>query len=88
MMSPMPRLIKRYSNRKMYDTHDSCYVTLAKLAELVRADEDLQVIEKDTQRDITGITMAQIIFEEERLGPRLPVDGLRPIIRNGLPMQP
>jgi polyhydroxyalkanoate synthesis repressor PhaR len=81
----MPRIIKRYANRKLYDTRDSHYVTLAKVAELVRAGEDLQVIENGTQRDITAATMAQIIFEEERLGPKLPVEALRRIIRSGLP---
>ncbi len=81
----MARIIKRYSNRKLYDTQDSHYVTLTKLAELVRAGEDLQVIENGTQRDITAATMAQIIFEEERLAPKLPVEALRRIIRSGLP---
>ena len=81
----MARIIKRYSNRKLYDTTDSHYVTLSKVAELIRAGEDLQVIVKDTQRDITAATMAQIIFEEERIGPRLPVEGFRRIIRSGLP---
>lgn len=81
----MARIIKRYANRKLYDPQDSHYVTLAKVAELIRAGEELQVIEHDTHRDITAATMAQIIFEEEKYGPKLSVEGLRRIIRSGLP---
>lgn len=81
----MARIIKRYSNRKLYDTQDSHYVTLGKVAELIRAGEELRVVENGTQRDITAATMAQIIFEEEKHGPRLPVEALRRIIRSGLP---
>jgi polyhydroxyalkanoate synthesis repressor PhaR len=85
MMLPMVRMIKRYANRKLYDTQDSHYVTLGKVAELVRAGGDLRVIENDTQRDITAATMALIIFEEEKRSPRLRVEALRRIIRSGLP---
>ncbi|MGD0838814.1 MAG: polyhydroxyalkanoate synthesis regulator DNA-binding domain-containing protein [Polyangia bacterium] len=84
----MVRIIKRYANRKLYDTKDSHYVTLGKLAELIRAGEELQVIENGTQREITAATMAQIIFEEEKRSSKLPVEGLGRIIRNGLPVQP
>ncbi len=84
----MARIIKRYANRKLYDTADSHYVTLEKVAELFRAGEEIRVISNSTQQDITAATMAQIIFEEERRSPRLPVEGLRCIIRNGLPLEP
>ncbi|MGD0835682.1 MAG: polyhydroxyalkanoate synthesis regulator DNA-binding domain-containing protein [Polyangia bacterium] len=80
----MARIIRRYVNRKLYDTHESHYVTLAKVAELIRAGEDIQVIDHANQKDITTATIAQIIFEEEKSGPRLPAEGLRGIIRNGL----
>ena len=85
MSATMARIIKRYVNRKLYDTQDSHYVSLEKLAELIRAGEELQVIENDTQRDITAATMALIIYEEERRGSKLPVEGLRRIIRSVLP---
>lgn len=80
----MPRLIKRYGNRKMYDTQASRYVTLDGVAELVRAGEDLRIIDNDTGEDLTAVTFAQVIFEEEKrkngvLG--LPV--LRWIIQRG-----
>jgi len=78
------RLIKRYSNRKLYDTTDSHYVTLQQIAALIRGGDDIRVIDKTTQQDLTGATMAQIIFEEEKRGPKLSVDGLRRIIRSGL----
>jgi polyhydroxyalkanoate synthesis repressor PhaR len=78
------RTIKRYSNRKLYDTTDSRYVTLQEVAALVRRGEELRVMEHDTQQDLTAATFAQILFEEERKGPRLPVEGLVKIIRSGL----
>src|SRR5688500_15435857 len=79
------RTIKRYSNRKLYDTTDSRYVTLQQIAGLIRNGDEIRVIDKTTQQDLTAATMAQIIFEEEKRGPRLPVEGLRKIIRAGLP---
>jgi len=81
----MARIIRRYSNRKLYDTQESHYVTLGKVADLIRAGEELRVIVKDTGEDITAATMALILFEEEKHSPRLPVEGLRRIIRSGLP---
>ena len=78
------RTIKRYSNRKLYDTHDSHYVTLQQIAALIRNGDEILVIDKTTQQDLTAATMAQIIFEEEKRGPRLPAEGLRKIIRSGL----
>jgi polyhydroxyalkanoate synthesis repressor PhaR len=80
------RTIKRYNNRKLYDTQTSCYVTLEKVAGLIRMGDDIRVVTHDTEEDITAATLAQIIFEEERRAPRLPIEGLRHIIRNGLPM--
>ena len=78
------RTIKRYSNRKLYDTHDSHYVTLQQIAGLIRNGDEIRVIDKTTQQDLTAAMMAQIIFEEEKRGPRLPADALRRIIRSGL----
>jgi len=80
------RMIKRYSNRKLYDTVDSHYVTLSQIAGLIRNGDEIRVTDRTTQKDITTATMAQIIFEEEKAAPRLPVEGLRRIIRSGLPM--
>ena len=80
------RTIKRYSNRKLYDTHDSHYVTLQQIAGLIRNGDEIRVIDKTTQQDLTAATMAQIIFEEEKQRPKLPVEELRRIIRSGLPV--
>jgi polyhydroxyalkanoate synthesis repressor PhaR len=78
------RIIRRYSNRKLYDTQESHYVTLTQVALLVRNGEEIKVIAKDTNNDLTAATLALIIFEEEKKGPRLPVSGLRKIIQTGL----
>jgi polyhydroxyalkanoate synthesis repressor PhaR len=79
------RLIRRYSNRKLYDTKDSRYVTLEQVAEFVRGGDEIRVLDNVTERDVTAAKLAQIIFEEEKRGPRLPVEQLRQIIREGLP---
>jgi polyhydroxyalkanoate synthesis repressor PhaR len=78
------RLIRRYSNRKLYDTVDSQYVTLQHLAALIRQGEEIRVIAHSTNADITASTIAQIIFEEEKRTPRLPAQTLREIIVGGL----
>jgi polyhydroxyalkanoate synthesis repressor PhaR len=71
------RIIKKYANRKLYDTAESRYVTLDQLADLVRQGEDLKVVEQATETDRTSSILAQIIFEEEKRSPRLPIEGLR-----------
>ncbi len=59
------RVIKRYANRKLYDTHDSKYVTLDRIAELVRNGEEVKVLDNKSQKDLTKVTLAQIIYEEQ-----------------------
>jgi polyhydroxyalkanoate synthesis repressor PhaR len=82
------RIIKRYSNRKLYDTVERHYVTLSDVAGSVRKGDEVKVVEYETEADITAQTLAQIIFEEEKQTPRLGVDFLRGIILNGLPPEP
>lgn len=60
------RIIKRYSNRKLYDTKDSRYVTLLQIAEMVRTSDDVQIIDNNTKEDLTEVTLAQIIYEEQK----------------------
>jgi polyhydroxyalkanoate synthesis repressor PhaR len=60
------RVIKRYSNRKLYDTKDSRYVTLLQIAEMVRGGEEVQIIDNNTKEDLTEVTLAQIIYEEQK----------------------
>jgi polyhydroxyalkanoate synthesis repressor PhaR len=75
------RVIKRYSNRKLYDTRDSRYVTLLEIAELVRAGEDVQVIDNATKEDKTDVTLALIISEELKARPKgIPLATLRSLI--------
>lgn len=76
------RVIKRYSNRKLYDTTDSKYVTLLELADLIRAGEDVRVIDNATKEDKTEVTLALIISEELKTQPRdIPLSALRSLIR-------
>ena len=64
----MPRLIKRYGSRKLYDTSDSRYVSLDEVAAFVRAGDDIQVVENKTGDDVTAAILTQIISEEGRNG--------------------
>ena len=64
----MPRLIKRYGSRKLYDTSESRYVSLDEIAALVRAGEDVHVVENKTGDDATAAILTQIISEEGRAG--------------------
>ncbi len=80
----MERVIKRYANRKMYDTHASRYVTLDGVADLVRGGEDLRIVDNDSGEDLTALIFAQIIFEEQkRKNGLLELPALRWIIRRG-----
>lgn len=76
------RVIKRYSNRKLYDTRDSRYVTLLQIAEMVRAGEDVQIIDNTTKEDKTEVTLALAISEELKTKPRaVPLGSLRTLIQ-------
>jgi polyhydroxyalkanoate synthesis repressor PhaR len=76
------RVIKRYSNRKLYDTKDSRYVTLLQIAEMIRANEDVQIIDNATKEDKTDVTLALIISEELKAKPRgIPLATLKALIR-------
>ncbi|MGB9606163.1 MAG: polyhydroxyalkanoate synthesis regulator DNA-binding domain-containing protein [Bryobacteraceae bacterium] len=66
----MSRLIKRYDNRKLYDTEAKAYVSLQELAELIRQGHDIQVVENSTGEDITAQTLAKIILEADHPLPR------------------
>lgn len=81
------RTIRRYSNRKLYDSQDSHYITLAQIEDLIRAGEEIRVVHKDTGEDLTAATMALIIFEQTKSKGQLPVEGLRKIIVSGLPVE-
>jgi len=75
------RIIKRYSNRKLYDTKDSKYVTLLQIAEMVRGGEEVQIIDNNTKDDLTEVTLAQIIYEEQKAHSRnVPLQTLKELI--------
>jgi polyhydroxyalkanoate synthesis repressor PhaR len=79
-----PRVIKRYANRKLYDTQRSRYVTLDQIAEMIRGGEDVKIIDNTSKEDLTTITLAQIIFEEEKKQKSfLPLNAMRNIIQSG-----
>lgn len=63
-------LIKKYANRKLYDTRTSKYVTLDGIADLVRAGHDIRVVDRDTGADITQVVLSQIVLTEEKRGPQ------------------
>ena len=77
------RVIKRYSNRKLYDTKDSRYVTLLQIAEMVRSSEEVQIIDNNTKEDLTEVTLAQIIYEEQKAHSRnVPLQTLKELIHS------
>ena len=79
------RLIKRYANRKLYDTRQSSYVTLQQIARMVRDGQEVMIVDNGTKQDITRVTLAQIIYEEEKSGSGVgtSVKSLRTLIQQG-----
>jgi len=55
------RIIKKYANRKLYDTQQSCYITLDEIAELIRTGQDITVVDNKTKEDITYKTLIQLL---------------------------
>ena len=78
-----PVTIKKYANRRLYNTGTSAYVTLEDLATMVKAGEDFVVYDAKTGEDITRSVLAQIIFEQENKEGQnlLPINFLRQLIR-------
>ena len=80
----MARLVKRYSNRKLYDTSESRYVTLDEIARWVKSGEEVKILENESGEDLTAVTFAQIILEEERKKSGLPsLRVMRELIQHG-----
>ena len=76
-----PKVIKRYTNRKLYDTVESRYVTLDEIADMVKQGVEVKIVDNRTKEDLTSVTLAQIVFEEEKKTTRMPLSVLREIIR-------
>jgi polyhydroxyalkanoate synthesis repressor PhaR len=77
------RIIKRYANRKLYDTEHSRYVTLEQISEMIRNGDDVKIVDNKSKEDLTSVTLAQIIFEEEKKHSFMPLGTMRNIIQNG-----
>ena len=78
------RVIKRYANRKLYDTADSCYITQDEVARLVREGEEVRIIDNKTKEDITPQTLTQILVREDQEQRRtLPLSTLKGILQSG-----
>jgi polyhydroxyalkanoate synthesis repressor PhaR len=77
-------LLKKYGNRRLYDTAKSSYVTLADVAEVIRGGTDVEVIDADTKEDVTAFILTQIVLEQARKkNALLPPELLLLIIRYG-----
>jgi polyhydroxyalkanoate synthesis repressor PhaR len=77
-----PVIIKKYANRRLYNTDTSAYVTLEDLAEMVRSERDFVVYDAKTGEDLTHSVLTQIIVEQESRGTNLlPIRFLRQLIR-------
>ena len=77
-----PVIIKKYANRRLYNTNSSTYVTLEDLAEMVRSERDFVVYDAKTGEDLTHSVLTQIIVEQESRGTNLlPIRFLRQLIR-------
>lgn len=80
----MTKIIKRYPNRKLYDTDRSTYVTLDQIEQMVKEGEDVKIVDNTSGEDITNVTLAHIIFEQEKSQQsKLPLTALRGIIQSG-----
>jgi polyhydroxyalkanoate synthesis repressor PhaR len=78
-----PKIIKRYTNRKLYDTVESRYVTLDEISEMIKAGAEVKILDNRTKDDLTSVTLAQIIFEEEKKTSKMSLRTLKDLIRHG-----
>lgn len=79
----MPVLIKRYANRKLYNTASSRYITLRGIAELLELGEEVKVLDNGTGEDMTAVTLSQILVETERGGRSVPGSLISEIFQRG-----
>lgn len=79
----MAVLIKRYANRKLYNTDTSRYITLKGIAELIEQGEDVRVIDNETGEDITSVALSQILVDNERSQRAVPRTLLSDLIQKG-----
>jgi polyhydroxyalkanoate synthesis repressor PhaR len=67
--APERHLIKKYANRKLYDTRTSRYITLEGISELVRDGHEIKVVDRNNGHDLTQVTLSQIVLSREKRGP-------------------
>ncbi len=79
----MAILIKRYANRKLYNTEASRYITLKGIGELIEAGEDIRVIDNESGEDITSVALSQILVDSERSNSQIPESLLSQILGRG-----
>ena len=79
--SPGVVLIKRYANRKLYNTATSRYITLKGIADLIEAGDEVRVVDNETGEDITSVTLSQILVDNERANRRVPGTVLTDLIQ-------
>jgi polyhydroxyalkanoate synthesis repressor PhaR len=80
----MPVIIKRYRNRKLYNTQSKRYITLEEIEQIIKDEEEIKVIDNDSGNDITATTLTQIIFDlEKNKSGVLPVDLLFSLVQSG-----
>jgi len=80
-MKPAPVLIKKYQNRRLYDSSNSQYVNLDDIAGFIREGKDVQIVDAKTGQDLTRVTLTQIITEDAKDKPTgLPLELLRQLI--------
>ncbi len=83
MRADGPILIKKYSNRRLYDTGDSRYITLDELASKIEGGASVRVVDAKSQADLTAAILTQVIIEGRGLAKLLPVELLEQLIRLG-----
>ncbi len=78
-----PKIIKRYSNRKLYDTIESKYVTLNDISEMIKQGSDVKIVDNKTNKDITSAVLAHVLFNKEKSHSNLSIKILKNLIQSG-----
>ena len=80
-MEPTPVIVKKYGNRRLYDTQSSRYITLDDLSQMIQGGQDIKVVDAKTGADLTKGVLLQIISEQEKDRDMLPVSFLKNVIK-------
>ena len=75
MAAPERHIIKKYTNRKLYDSRTRSYITLEGIPGPVRDGHEIRVVDRETGQDLTQVTLSQIVLSEEKRGPARLGDG-------------